>query len=66
MQNGVDMQNDLISRSTLIKHLKEYKEIYGMPITKYDEQTIAFVIDHIEYVEPTVCNVKKGKSRARK
>ena len=37
-----------------------------MPITKYDEQVIAFVIDHIEYVEPTACDVKKGYRRARK
>ena len=53
------MQNDLISRKALIKHLKDCKEICGMPLTKYDEQVIEFVIGHIENAEPTAYNVEK-------
>jgi hypothetical protein len=53
------MQGDLISRSELIENLREYKTIYGCPMTRRDEQVIHFVIGHIKNLEPTAYSVEK-------
>lgn len=52
------MQNDLISRSALIENLREIKTVYGVPMTRHDEQVIHWVIGRIKE-QPTAYSVKK-------
>ncbi len=52
------MQNDLISRSALIEHLRAIKTVYGVPMTNRDKQVIHWVIGHIKD-EPTAYDVDK-------
>lgn len=47
----------LIDADALIEHLKEYKTIYGTPMTNRDEQVVHFMIGHIKNLEPTAYDV---------
>lgn len=49
----------LIDADTLIKHLREYKTLYGVPMTERDKQMVHYVIGHIKNLEPTAYDVEK-------
>ena len=48
----------LIDADALVEHLGEYKTLYGVPMTKRDEQMIHWVIGHIKNLEPTAYDVE--------
>ena len=51
--NVKDSNGDLISRNALIERMRKYKTVYGVPMTKRDEQMVHFMIGHIKNLEPT-------------
>lgn len=48
----------LIDADALIEHLREYKTVYGVPMTKRDEKVVHYIIGHIKNLEPTAYDVE--------
>ena len=47
-----------IDADALIEHLREYKTVYGVPMTDSDKQVVHCIIGHIKNLEPTAYDVK--------
>ena len=48
----------LIDADALIEHLREYKTVYGVPMTDSDKQVVHCIIGHIKNLEPTAYDVE--------
>jgi hypothetical protein len=48
----------LIDADALVEHLREYKTIYGVPMTDSDKQVIHCIIGHIKNIESTAYDVE--------
>lgn len=48
----------LIDADALIEHLREYKTVYGVPMTDSDKQVVHYIIGHIKNLEPTAYDVE--------
>ena len=47
-----------IDADALIEHLREYKTVYGVPMTDSDKQVVHCIIGHIKNLEPTAYDVE--------
>lgn len=56
----------LIDADALIEHLREYKTVYGVPMTDSDKQVVHCIIGHIKNLEPTAYDVEANVAELEK